>query len=206
MILLFLKFGSCIAQCTAPFEEKDGLVIIETESAPSNAGWSTRTNIPEFTGSSFLAWPGPGSFGSPTDDGLPYSVKINKTGTYRFQLRSRIVEGSSNTDAYDAWLKIPLPDPVDFFAQRDNSILYPKGSGLSPNPNGSGTDGWFKVYMNQLNTWSWQARTSDNDAHDIFATFSSPGVYTIQIAGRSPGYAGDYVGDQFHKLGLQCLQ
>ena len=62
---------------------------------------------------------------------------------------------------------------------------------LTPNPNGSGANGWFKSYMNQVNQWSWQSKTSDFDAHDIFATFDVPGVYTIQVSGRSPGYAID---------------
>jgi hypothetical protein len=34
-------------------------------------------------------------------------------------------------------------------------------------------------------------KKSDNDAHDIFVTFVVPGVYTIQVSGRSPGYAID---------------
>jgi hypothetical protein len=37
------------------------------------------------------------------------------------------------------------------FAEKGSSILFPKGSGQTPNPIGSGADGWFKIYMNQLN-------------------------------------------------------
>ncbi|RMG22699.1 MAG: T9SS C-terminal target domain-containing protein, partial [Bacteroidetes bacterium] len=70
-------------------------------------------------------------------------------------------------------------------------IIYPHGSGQSPNPQGSGADNWFKIYMNELNTWSWITQTSDNDAHFIYARFDNPGVYTLQISGRSNGYAID---------------
>ena len=58
-------------------------------------------------------------------------------------------------------------------------------------PNGSGKDGWFKIYMNMANKWHWQSSTSDNDAHNIFVVFDTPGDYTIEVSGRSEGHGID---------------
>jgi hypothetical protein len=66
------------------------------------------------------------------------------------------VQGNSCTKSNDAWLKIL--GATSFFAQKGSSILFPKGSGQTPNPNGSTADGWLKIYMNQLNLWSWQQK------------------------------------------------
>ena len=38
--------------------------------------------------------------------------------------------------------------------------------------------------MNSLN-WTWNTFTSDNDAHDIFVQFDSPGEYTMELSARS---------------------
>jgi hypothetical protein len=79
--------------------------------------------------------------------------------------------------------------------------VYPRGNGqgpggedLTPYPEGASSDGWLKVYSSgdvALRNWVWQARTSDNDAHDIMVEFDNPGTYTIQVSGRSQGFAID---------------
>ncbi|MGB5170998.1 MAG: hypothetical protein WBN69_06165, partial [Eudoraea sp.] len=69
-----------------------------------------------------------------------------------------------------------------------------KGSGKSPNPEGGGADGWFKVYRSGNNLgFKWQASTYDNNAHEIFVNFDSPGIYTMEISARSSGHAIDKV-------------
>ena len=190
VLVLLFKIGcsTCLAQCAATFEEENGLVVIEAESPTPTAQWTERSDIAGYTGASFLEWTGPNYFGSPGNGLRQYTVNIVTPGTFRFQWRSRILDGNSSTEHNDAWLR--MPDATSFFAKKGSSILYPKGIGLSPTPNGSGADGWFKIYMNQVN-WSWHTSTSDNDPHNIYATFASPGIYTIEVSGRSAGYAID---------------
>lgn len=170
--------------------EVNGIVVIEAEKDSLPTGWSPETEIDGFTGDSYIVWRGEDSFGNPGNGLLTYKVHIETPGTYRFNWRSRITIGEDVTEHNDNWLK--LPDADDFFATKGtSSIVYPHGSGKTPTPEGSGSDGWFKSYMNTVGSWKWDANTSDNDAHQIHATFDTEGTYTILVAGRSNGHAID---------------
>jgi hypothetical protein len=173
----------------AQFADDNGLIIIEIESAPASDGWTPKTDIADYTGSRYYQWTGPNSLGNPGNGLLEYKIKINTPGTYRFQWRSYIAVGTSSSEHNDSWLR--FPDADDFYGQKGSSIVYPDGSGKTPNPRGASKDGWFKIYMNQRNQWSWRANTSDHDAHNIYVKFDRPGVYTLQVSGRSTGHAID---------------
>ena len=178
--------------CRADFVEENGIAVIEAESAPSIAqGWTKRSNIGGYTGDSYLEWTGSNHFKTPGNGTLTYKIYIGTTGTYRFQWRNRIAVGTNNTEHNDGWLR--FPDATDFYGKSGSSIVYPHGTGKNPNPKGAGSDGWLKLYTNQINTWSWDANTSDHDAHQVYVEFSSPGVYTMEISGRSFGHAIDRV-------------
>ena len=100
--------------------------------------------------------------------------------------------GTSTTDSNDSWLKIP--DADDFFAKNGTSIKYPKGGKFVQSNvvvEGSSTNGWMKVYCSGTTAWTWSCRTSDSDAHEIYATFNKAGAYTVQISARSKGHAVD---------------
>jgi len=170
--------------------EIEGLVVIEAEKDSLPLGWNIENDIDGFTGDGYLVWRGQDSFGNPGNGLISYYVNIVTPGTYRFNWRSRITIGDDITEHNDNWLKIPEAD--DFFAtQGITSKIYPHGSGKSPNPEGAGSDGWFKVYMNTVGSWKWDANTSDNDAHQIYATFGTEGTYTILVSGRSNGHGID---------------
>ena len=178
------------------YQEQNGLVVIETESGSYPNGWrlmpnNEDANHPAFsgaTGGQYLQYDGGNKLNNPGNDVIEYQVEIAKAGTYQFQWRSRIGFGSNSTEHNDSWLKI---NADDFYAQKGNSVVYPKGSGKQPTPEGAGGGGWFKVYLSGSTSWTWSTKTFDNNAHDIFATFNSPGVYTVQVSGRSDGHAID---------------
>lgn len=178
----------------AQFAEQGGLAVIEVESQPLADGWLAQTAIDGFTGGSYYQWAGGNQSNNPGEGLLAYKIRIDTPGTYRFQWRSRIATGESNSESNDAWLR--FPDAADFYGlknagQPDESIVYPRGSGKTPLPEGSGADGWFKIYQNNRTIWNWQANTSDNDAHQIFVEFDQPGIYTLQVSGRSEGFGID---------------
>ena len=174
--------------CPAVIVERNGKVVIEAERASSGSGWSRKTNIGGYTGSGYLEWTGSNQFNNPGAGTRRYQIYISKTGTYRFQWRNRIAKGSDNTEHNDAWLR--FPNANDFYGQKGSSKVYPKGSGKSPNPKGASQNGWFKIYTNSTG-WNWQTTTSDHDRHDIYVKFNSPGVYTLEVSGRSNGHAVD---------------
>jgi len=180
------------------FIESDGQVIIEAESItplPSpwaDAGNYTAPNVSQpgaATGDGFIVWEGNQQLNNPGQGTLVYPIQINAPGEYRFCWRSQVGNGTSSTDHNDTWLKI---DADAFFGRKNNgNVVCPKGFDPSQNdcsggqPNGSGSEGWFKVYSSGTTNWTFSTRTSDNDAHNIFARFDAADIYTIQLSGRS---------------------
>ncbi len=191
LLALFLSFFylDAYSQCNgAIFEEQNGIVVMEAETI-TTSGWSVRSDG-SASGGSHLTYTGSDAFTTPGISTLTYKVKINSPGTYRFIWRNKIsilANTAPNTEHNDSWLKIIASD---FYAQNGSSRIYPYGSGRTPNPNGAGSGGWFKVYTNTID-WSWATRTSDNDPHVIYATFNNAGVYDILVSGRSNGHSID---------------
>lgn len=181
--IIFIHFSVFSQNSTCFYEETNNIVAIEAEDMDTGGQWSVKTSVTGFLGSGYLEW-GKGSyFNTPGTGAFSVKIKINNTGLYKFQWRSKVGAGTSSTDENDSWLR--FPDADDFFAQEGTSIIYPKGSGKTPNPEGAGADGWFKVYSSGTTSWTWSTRTSDNDGHDIFVQFDTPGIYTMEISARS---------------------
>ena len=179
--------------CTNPqdfiFNEDDGLLIVELERAHFSGSWQKGSNHGGFTGDGYMVWTGNQYFETPGNGKVSIKIRINHPGTYQFAWRSVITNGNDATEHNDTWLR--FPDADDYFGEKSNgSVVYPKGSGQTPNPNGASSDNWFKVYVNSLN-WTWSTLTSDHDGHKIYATFNSPGIYTIEMSARSTGHGID---------------
>ncbi len=175
-----------------PFVEKDGILVVEIESVNVSSGWSKGSTVAGFTGSAYYQYTGSNKFNAPGSGLLQYKIYITNPGTYHFRWHNKIMVGTSNTDSNDSWLRIP--DADDFFAKRNTSIKYPKGGKFVQSKTiteGSSSGGWMKVYCSGTTSWTWSCRTSDSDAHEIYATFSKAGVYTVQISARSNGHAVD---------------
>lgn len=185
--------GSGDGNCTVAdyiFNEADGLVLVEFEDAVFSGDWEKRTSESGYSGEGYMVWTGPQYLNSPGTGRTTYKIKINNPGTYQFIWRSAVTTGNSGTDHNDTWLR--FADADDFFGQKGSSVVYPKGTGKTPNPGGSTADGWFKIYRggNDL-SFKWQSSTYDNNSHDIFVTFDSPGIYTMEVSVRSSGHAID---------------
>ncbi|GAB1857219.1 hypothetical protein MHTCC0001_20550 [Flavobacteriaceae bacterium MHTCC 0001] len=182
------------SNCGADFEEVNGLVVIEAENMNnvSTTQWTPKTNVAGFTGASYLSWDGSNNFATPGTGLITATIRINDPGEYRFQWRSKVGLGTSSTEHNDSWLR--FPDADDFFGRKPaGSVVYPTGSGKTPNPAGSGADGWFKIYLSGTTDWTWNTATSDNDAHQIYVQFDNPGTYTIEISGRSKDHLIDRI-------------
>lgn len=189
------------------FIEQNGQVVIEMESADSLPGnWETidtysttfspNVNDPTgATGGDFIIWQGSQFLSNQNNGVITYQVQINNTGTYQFKWRNQVGNGTETTEHNDTWLKI---EADSFYGlQSGTNFVCPKGYNPQENdctgdvPDGSGGNGFFKVYSSGANNWSWVANTSDNDAHQIYARFDEPGVYNIIIAARSSSHAID---------------
>lgn len=190
------------------FREEDGLVIIEMESG-NTSGWGI-TNLDGETG--IIA--NTNSFSTQNGTTIPYEITISEAGVYRFNWNS-FYTGTNPTEENDNWLRLPNNDDVWFFAIDNPSqnpgteadiianlqgaqtdIVFPGGSSrITPGttPNGQTSNGYFKVFRSggTGEVYDWQARTSDNDPHNIFVWFVNPGTYTLEVSERSAGHAID---------------
>ncbi|WP_340077503.1 malectin domain-containing carbohydrate-binding protein [Leptobacterium sp. I13] len=188
------------------FQEDSGLVVIEAESGTLSATWSQLTDN-NITG--ILA--GADHFLDQNGGVVNYDIQITTPGVYRINWRSDF-GGSDPTQQNDTWMKLPNNDDVWFFGQKGTTgteatminnlqgaqanVVFPIGSTRvtgATTPAGAGDNGWFKVYRSNSESWKWQASTSDNDPHNIYAYFVNPGTYTLQISERSLGHAIDKI-------------
>ncbi|TXE07230.1 hypothetical protein FUA26_13495 [Seonamhaeicola algicola] len=173
------------------------IIEVETETATLSGDWKLKTTIEGFTGEGYIVWEGPNQFWKGDANignagRLTYKINVPRAGTYQFNWSSYIakVEPSNPTTEHnDSWLR--FPDADDFYGKKEGSIVYPKGSGKTPNPAGENGNGFFKIYMNTGGAWTWTSGTSDNDFHSIYVRFDEAKEYTVEIAARSAYHAID---------------
>lgn len=173
------------------YVEKDGLVRVDIVNTGLDNGWVTANTLAGFEGPGYLIWTGENNFNQPGNGTIKFSIQINTPGTYQFVWSSRIGIGDNRSEHNDSWLRIATA--ADFFGEKASTgeRVFPRGVGKMPNPEGSSSNGWLKVYMNRVGEWFWRSSTNDNDPFDVFATFDNAGVYDIEISGRSNGHALD---------------
>jgi hypothetical protein len=182
--------------CTNPldfvFNEKEGLVLVEFENAEFSSDWKLETNGSSYSGAGYMVWEGPQHLSNPGNGTATFKIEIENPGTYQFIWFSAIKTGNSGTDHNDTWLR--FNDADNYYAQNNQgtSTVYPKDTGKTPNPEGASKDGWFKIYRsgNDLD-FKWQSSTFDNNAHNIFVDFNSPGFYIMEVSARSTGHGID---------------
>ncbi len=200
-----LKAESIAPSTNGAFQEENGLLILEIESVPfQEGGWEEKTEngITYYEGTR-------NSLSNPQTDILDFPLQITTTGLYQFVWRSNILRQNEPTEHNDSWLKFENTSDVVFFGYKggvnneqvlinalnnSNNIVYPKGSGLEgpgTTPEGQSKDGFFKIYRSGQGEWKWQSRTSDNDAHNVFVWFKTPGEYLMQVSNRSQGHKID---------------
>jgi len=188
--------------------EQNGIVVIEMENGDNLPGnWETintysttfspNVNNPTAaTNGDFIIWQAGQNLGNPGNGLITYPIQITNPGTYQFKWRNQVGNGTNTTEHNDTWLKI---EADQFYGSKNGgaSTVCPNGAptGTCPTgsegPEGSSSNGWFKIYSSGANNWSWSTNTSDNDAHQIFATFDQPGTYNILISARSSSHVID---------------
>jgi len=168
---LALAFAFASSVHAATYLESGGRVVIEAESAAPTNGWARQSKVGGAKGGAYLVWTGANYF-SRSNAGrgtLRYTFRVKQAGNYELRWRSYITEGNNATEANDSWVRFPTGRNI---------------SGQHP------LNGWTKSFMNQLNQWSWSAKTVDNVGKPIRQFFSA-GDHVIEISGRSTGHAID---------------
>lgn len=185
-----LEYKVCESSTNFEFNEKDGVVKVEFEDALFGEGWELISGDEGTSGQGYMVWNQNDYFSKPSSDLTTYKLNISTPGTYQFVWYSAVTMGTSGTEHNDTWLR--FPDADDYYAKKDTAIIYPKGTGKTPNPEGASTEGWFKNYRsgNDLD-FKWQSRTSDRDPHEIYVKFDEAKTYSMEISARSKGHGID---------------
>jgi hypothetical protein len=200
ILFLMVSHISLKAQNNTILQERNGLVVIEPEDIRPLNGWVVRDSTKGFTGSGYIVWTGDQYFNTPTNGRLSIKVSINNTGLYALDWRTLITYGTLGTEHNDTWLNISGVD--NFYAQKSTvtpaSLVKPKpecnNDATYKCPNGTSASSYFKIYTGgRVNTYLWQAHTSDNDPHLIYFEKKTPGVITINIAARSSFHGLDRI-------------
>lgn len=176
--------SQCYQSAAAPAK---GIYMIEAESEEPAEGWVIKSNSkPDIT---YIEWMGEDYFNEPGNGIIEYSVHIQKPGTYTFYWRSKVGKGENPTEHNDTWLR--FPDATESFAVQKGDTIRPHGVCTDDCPEGSGSDGWYKVFSSFTCDWTWTSRTSDNHGYGIRVHYDKPGVYLIQLSGRSNAHRID---------------
>lgn len=176
----------------ADYQEIEGLVVIEAENMTGEtANWAKETSLTPYTGTSYIRWNGADNFSTPGNGIISATIQINTPGEYRVQLRNKVGHGTNATESNDTWLK--FPGVTEFYGRVGSDKLYPKGSGMTPNPEGASKDGWLKMYCHGTTEWSWNSKTNDNNPYPVYVNFATAGEYTISLSGRSQNHCVDRI-------------
>ncbi len=71
------------------YQETDGLVVIEIESAPVAGKWVKETALTGFTGTAYYTWKGPDLSGPSDKSALAYHINITTPGRYQLRIHNR---------------------------------------------------------------------------------------------------------------------
>ncbi len=217
-IITFLTFqGSAqTTVCDGVFEEENGLLVIEMESAklPVDSNWQLGNEPdPDQPGATinYLFWNGPESFANLSNALITYNIRINTPGTYRFLVRGRIGMGNLKDRHNDFWMNI---EADDYFAERRSngqlvSVLGPESNCNSIPDRGCADsakngDEFMKIFMNVVPTngdgeerdWRFVSNVNTEGvlAHLLIkAVFNEAGNYSINIDARSSYYFMDKI-------------
>jgi len=168
-------------------EEQGGYLEIEAEDLEITESWTLGSVISGASGGEYIYWSGGQYFSNAFNGQIAVEIIINTPGIYQFIWKVAIANGTSTTEHNDTWLKVNADDFYGFRSATD-SYVHPRPLCHSSSykcPEGSSTDGFFKLFGGAINSFQWKAMTSDSDDHKIYVQFNEAKKYTFTIAARS---------------------
>lgn len=175
------KLGHEVCLDSDIYEEVNGLVVIEAESAETlGKGWVARTDLPA-QGTAYLEYSGPDEPTGVVDSTIStWKVRITNPGTYRFLIRSRNGTAATGPEQQNSsWLNI---EADEFYGRKIGSEVL--------------IDSQFvRITVHDTSGWSWVSNSEHGsmDSLALFARFNYSGIYTVSLAGRSTGHLVDRI-------------
>lgn len=161
--------------------EHAGAVSIEAESVPATAGWQYFADGKAHSGLGYLEWSPPGQGAKAGAGILKYTFEIQSPGVYQVLLRGRMKDPTNRPDTLD-------PDGNDIWLKLHGGTTAPGQAALK--------DDWNKVaILGHPTGWTWNTNLDVLPTHPLSPVCRAftPGVYSLELSGRSQGYAIDRV-------------
>ncbi len=202
-ITLLLSQAGHAQQCFQT--NMDNVLVFEGESLTPVLDWEILSTEVGASQDAYLTWTGSSQNNNIVDEAiLTVQLSITVPGRYLMDIRSRIGQGNNTTEANDLWARIP--DAADMYGRRPDGALetrrYPRPlcqdsdfiASVEALPEvsqaacaaGSSVENFLKVFSAGAFDWRWSALTSDAEGYSILVEFATPGVYTLELAPRSP--------------------
>jgi hypothetical protein len=165
----------------AKYVQDQESILIEVESQPVNGDWGYAADKSGHSGLGYLEWKTEGQ-GTKAGKGiLKYSFEITQAGNYQFLLRGKIADPKNRMDTLD-------PDGNDIW------VKFNGGTEVK-NQKSIGND-WNKVLIiGHPEGWTWNTNADGGKEHPItpVCRYFEKGTYSIELSGRSQGYAIDKI-------------
>jgi hypothetical protein len=101
------------ASSSNTFLEEDGLIVIEAESTQSNlgrpgSGWLEQSDLPNFTGESYLRFDGNTPVNGPPTQPLEYKFRVQESGLYNLHIHAArdTTNGQPRDQSNDAFVRV----------------------------------------------------------------------------------------------------
>ena len=171
LLTAFVTFAETASAQQPPFQDRDGLVIIEAESAAMDGRWTVQKDVGGYTGSGYVV-------ADSAAGELAYLVEIARPGRYLALLRSA---APHPTEENDSWIRLDGSD--------SSAVQATAGDRLACSQH---ADGWYKTFMNESgDRWSWNNKNCDHTEKRLYFHVEQPGTYTLRLGARSPGHKVD---------------
>lgn len=184
----------CHAQSTQVYNESDGVVGFEVEDTDSPLGlWRKKTALPGFSGSGYLEFTGNEYTRGAAHSPLTFHFKINKGGSYLFDLRCAKMMINDHTDwANDCYMRV-----VGDFTAAPGPHDVPKG-----NASLSLLKSDTKYFGGRIDSWEWASGDfpisggrldpgGQRNKRTAVYEFKSGQTYTLVLSGRSKSFRID---------------
>ncbi|MEZ4701686.1 MAG: choice-of-anchor D domain-containing protein [Rhodothermales bacterium] len=164
-VMAFVLFcgPSALAQVVsdAPFLEKEGLIVMETESVPTPELWKFQTVEPGYTGAGYLRYTGPDQLFNPGVDIIDYNIVVENEGWYGMVMQMSHLGAPSLDQQNDVWSRMDT--------EVWTKTLHPGGQ----------LNNGFTMHT------QWALKENGVEVFRNPEYFLTAGVHTFQVAARS---------------------
>jgi hypothetical protein len=112
------------------YQEQDGLLVIEFESANPGGDWSFEQTVTEYTGTGYQRWNGPNLFSSPGHGTFGFDFHIHNPATYDFRIRN-YHDHPDSTEENDVWVSLDGGPWIKVFSGVNNQWTWATNHELS---------------------------------------------------------------------------